>query len=297
LRKVKPGRVQGHKLGITQSLGVFAANGGFMNDGAASGVSLQPRRTLGFVCAGLLGGLFYVRLQGPFGWEWYQGALFLAPIGLRLFFFSARWSVFAGLVIGPIVAVIVDTAIMLYQDPGCCNLAGLGPPIILIISFPPALTGTLAAYLLGRFKLHHSIYFVPLTLSLFIAAGFPYIEKVEDAYLQTRTIPQVLKKIHAAEMAYSASRSDKGFACDGKQLPDIGKSDWGHVGGKTTNDLLIFRYYTVKLECRNNISPRSFRATAFSHSADYPDAPSFVIDPSGELRRLVETRHKDASRR
>ncbi len=241
------------------------------------------RQILGMLSGILLGGLLYFRLynSGPFGWEWYQAALFLSPIGLTAVFPRARLAALMGLMVGPLLAEIAHLVQSLYRDPGCCNLWPIGLVILFIFCVPTTLIGALTGNLLGRARFPQPYYFVLLALILLIAAASPYIKSVQQHRLQTVTIPRVMNRIYEAQVTHRARYG--AYACDGKELSGVEKLDWGHVGRKTVNDLLIFRYYTVRLECLNNASPPSFRVTAFSHEHEYSNVPTFLIDSSGKL--------------
>jgi hypothetical protein len=56
-------------------------------------------------------------------------------------------------------------------------------------------------------------------IALAIGGFLPHFERAGLHRLETQTIPQLQRRIHDAEMTYSASQPDRAFACDGRMPP------------------------------------------------------------------------------
>ncbi|HUS06018.1 MAG TPA: hypothetical protein VMZ52_06980 [Bryobacteraceae bacterium] len=250
-----------------------------------AGVGVSSTKLLA-IAGGLAVGVFlfflYYPLQGSSFWglQWYQSALLLAGIGVAGAFAAAwPWAVF-GLSTAGFVGAGVQTYLDISKDPRCCNIWPIGLVLWLILGFPaPWLGGAIVRGLRGA-RIPRFLYVAVLTGALVIGASLPRIQKAEYDRLETQSIPSLLKRIYAAEMAYRATRPDTTFACDGTQLPEVGKAGWSHTTGQTINNLLIVQDYSVSLDCPNYTSPHSFRVTAFSRTQR---GPTFSIDETGQL--------------
>lgn len=254
------------------------------------------------IASGLLaGGFLFLRFNfertSLFGWEWYQAAALLGGIGLAGVFPGSRLSAAVGLGLGPFLIASVQTCLEIFRDPTCCNLWPIGLVMVLFFGFPAPLIGVAIGRLLSRTRLPWFVYFVALAGSLLIGAALPDIENAQQRRLETEELPALMKRIYEAEMAYRARHPDKFFACDGTRLPGVGKLPWSKLDWSKpdpTKKMLIVKNYTVRLDCPNDISPRSFRVTAFPHNFADRDRPTFSIDETG---KLTVSEIKDSARR
>jgi len=247
-------------------------------------------KALAIVGGLLAGGFLFLRFNWEttylFGWEWYQAAALLGGIGLAGVFPGSRLSAAVGLGLGPFLIASVQTCLEIFRDPTCCNLWPIGLVMVLFFGFPAPLIGVAISRLLSRARLAKFVYLVALASSLLIGAALPNIENAQQRRLETEELPGLLRQIYEAEMAYSVGRPDKVFACDGTRLPGVGKLPWSKLNWskpEPTKKMLIVKNYTVRLDCPNDISPRSFRVTAFPHNFADRDRPTFSIDETGKL--------------
>jgi len=84
-------------------------------------------------------------------------------------------------------------------------------------------------------------------------------------------------------MIYSAGQSDGNFACDGTRLLGAaGKLGWDHGDSSTIKKYLRVEYYNIRLDCPNEINPRSFGITADSNNGSIR-APLLYMNETGKL--------------
>lgn len=246
-------------------------------------------RVLAFVSGLIVGGFLF----RSFGWDsntafsswgWYLLAVLLAGIGLSGIF-RAQWLIAGfGAALGP---VVYETAVLgqrLARDSTCCNLWPVSLVMVLSFSFPaPFLGGMIGALLMRWNQLPRPIIACALVAGLAIGALLPHFQEAQLHQLETQTVPQLLRQIHDAEMAYSASQPDGAFACDGRKLPSpAGKLAWNSALPPGSKAYFIVGEYSVSLECRNDVQPRGFQLRAVPSYASVR-ANRLSMDQSGVL--------------
>lgn len=228
---------------------------------------------------------FYWEGQGSIltSWGWYQLAAFLGGMGLSGAIPGAWLGIVASFGLAPFAVAIVQTALDIAKDPTCCNLWPIGLVMVLFFGLPAPLLGGVIGRLLRRIPRTRPIYFGMLVISLLIAAVLPEIQEMHRSHLETVLMPGLLQRIYRAEIGYKAQRSDGLFACEGRDLPDVGGFGWVKIGSDPTRRFLIVEYYTVKLECPASGGPETFQIIAFPHDSSHPRSPKFRIDAAGTL--------------
>jgi hypothetical protein len=212
-----------------------------------------------------------------YGWQWYQGAVVLAAIGLGGVFPEAWLSAAIALAIAPSLVFCYE---IVYLHPAE-SLWPVVLPLVFLLSFPAPLIGSSIAKLLLR-RLPGAVYLVVLTGALMIGVLLPNFENLWLRRVETVTVPRLLKQIYEAEMVYSARQPEGNFICDGTLLPGAaGKLGW-HPGDSSMITYLVVDFYRISLNCPNEINPRSFRLTADSNEGYIP-APRLSMDMNGNL--------------
>ncbi len=236
------------------------------------------------IAGGLLaGGFLYQRLVSDnsvdfSGWELYQGAALLGGIGLAGIFPEARLSAAIGLGIAPTLIVSVQVYLHPYN-----SMWPIALPMVFLLGFPAPLIGGGISRLLTRTKVHRIVYIVALTGALVIGAFWPSIQNAKRQKFETETVPRLLKQIYDAEIVYRAHQPDGNFACDGSLLPGAaGTMGWDHGEGSMIKKYLRVQYYTIRLDCSNEINPRSFGITASSNEGSI-HAPVLSMNETGKL--------------
>ena len=213
-----------------------------------------------------------------YGWQWYQGAVLLAAIGLAGVLPEAWLSAAIALGIAPSLVFCYE---IVYLHPAE-SMWPVVLPLLVLFSFPAPLIGSSLTKLLMRIRLPQAVYVVALTGALIIGAFLPNLQNLWLRRVETVTVPRLLKQIYEAEMTYSARQPEGNFICDGTLLPGAaGKLGW-HNGNSSINKYLVVDFYTISLDCPNEMNPRSFRLTADSNEGYIP-APRLSIDMNGKL--------------
>jgi hypothetical protein len=258
--------------------------------GLKSGERLVARtRFLAFAGGLIVGGFLFYR----FGWDdntafaawgWYLSASFLAGVGLAGVFPATWRSAAAGLALGPVLFETAVIAQHVARDSTCCNLWPIGLAAILFLSLPgPLLGGVIGVSLLRRKALPAVTFPSAIAIALVIGGLLPHFQQASLRRLEKQTVPQLLREIHDAEMAYSASQPNGLFACEGTALPGAaGRLAWypAHLSERTS--FFTVGEYSVTLECLNDAQPRGFRLRA---APSYPAvrADRLSMDQSGVL--------------
>jgi hypothetical protein len=155
-------------------------------------------------------------------------------------------------------------------------------PLVLLLSFPAPLIASSITKLLTHIRLPQAVYPFVLAGALIMGILLPNLQNLWLRGVESVTVPRLLKQIYEAEMIYSASHPEANFVCDGTLLPGAaGKLGWQH-GDSSMITYLVVDFYTIKLDCPNEISPRSFRLTADSNEGYIP-APHLSMDMNGKL--------------
>lgn len=224
----------------------------------------------------------YYRLLNDNLWGvgWYEAALLLIGLGFGGLFPAAWLNATLSTALAPCLVVGVQTCVEIFRDPTCCNLWPIGLVMWLFLGLPAPLVGGALGHLINRTWAPRLLYLISLVGGLGLGASLPLIRQNEYRRLETEEIPAILRRLYEAETSYSVKRADKGFACDGWQLPEAGKLGW-----KYRADFMVVQDYTIRLDCPDEASPHSFRITAFSRELTRT-RPSYLIDQTG---RLVET--------
>ena len=201
--------------------------------------------SIGLAVGGLLMLLYGWENRTNFlGWEWYQVSALLAGFGLTGLFPLATGSVTQGLVLGPVLLESVRTALDMARDSSCCNLWPIGLVLVFLFALPGPVLGRVIRRLLRPAQFPRGVFVAALIAGFLFGATAPGLERLRNHSIETEQVPQLLKQIHAAEMAYQSRQSNGSFACDGKLLPGAaGKLGWTHTAGTKLYNLLFVRYY------------------------------------------------------
>lgn len=213
-----------------------------------------------------------------YGWQWYQGAVVLAAIGLAGVFPEAWLSASIALGIAPTLVFCYE---IVYRHPAE-SLWPVVLPLVLLLSLPAPLIGGAVSKFLMRIRFSRVIFFVVLTGALIIGVLLPNLQDLWLRRVETVTVPTLLKQIYEAEMSYSARQPAGNFTCDGTLLPGAaGKLGWHH-GDSSMIAYLVVDFYTISLDCPSDVNPPSFRLTADSNEGYIP-APQLSMDMNGKL--------------
>jgi len=172
-------------------------------------------KLLGLVAGLLVGGFLFHQFGFDhhrfYGWQWYQGAVLLAAIGLAGVFPEAWLSAAIALGIAPSLVFCYE---IVYLHPAE-SMWPVVLPLLVLLSFPAPLIGSCMTKLLMCIRLPQAVYVVPLTGALIIGTFLPNLQNLWLRRVETVTVPRLLKQIYEAEMTYSARQPEGNFICDG----------------------------------------------------------------------------------
>ena len=168
-------------------------------------------KLLGLVAGLLVGGFLFHQFGFDhhrfYGWQWYQGAVLLAAIGLAGVFPEAGLSAAIALGIAPSLVFCYE---IVYLHPAE-SMWPVVLPLLVLLSFPAPFIGSCMTKLLMRTRLPQAVYVVPLTGGLIIGAFLPNLQNLWLREVETVTVPRLLKQIYEAEMTYSARQPEGNF--------------------------------------------------------------------------------------
>ena len=241
------------------------------------------KRLLAAASGLLVGGFLFHRFGFDshgllYGWQWYQGAVVLASVGLAGVFPEAWLSATIALGIAPTLVFCYE---IVYRHPAE-SMWPVVLPLLCLLSFPAPLIGAGVGKLFMRIRSPREVYFIVLTGALIIGILLPNLQDLCLRRVETVTVPSVLKQIYEAEMIYSARQPEGNVICDGSLLPgEAGKLAWHHADNSMITYLVV-DFYTISLACPNEINPRTFRLTADSNEG-HIRAPHLSMDMNGKL--------------
>jgi hypothetical protein len=212
------------------------------------------------------------------GWKLYQVPALLGGIGLAGLFDEAWLVAVIGLGLAPTLIVGIEV----FRHPAE-SMWPIALPMVFFLGFPAPLIGGGISGLLTLTKVHRMVSIVALTGALVIGALWPIIQNAKRQKLETETMPRLLKQIYDAEIVYRAQRPDGSFACDGSLLPGAaGTLGWEHGDGSMIKKYLRVQYYTISLDCSNEMNPRGFAITASSNEGSI-HVPVLSMNVTGKL--------------
>jgi hypothetical protein len=183
------------------------------------------------------------------GWKLYQVPALLGGIGLAGLFDEAWLVAVIGLGLAPTLIVGIEV----FRHPAE-SMWPIALPMVFFLGFPAPLIGGGISGLLTLTKVHRMV-----------------------------SMPRLLKQIYDAEIVYRAQRPEGSFACDGSLLPGAaGTLGWEHGDGSMIKKYLRVQYYTISLDCSNEMNPRGFAITASSNEGSI-HVPVLSMNVTGKL--------------
>ncbi len=255
-------------------------------------------RVLAIISGFVVGGFLFFQYSrllttNMWGLGWYEGALFLAGLGLAGSFRGAFLSVALSTAGAGFLYASIQTYGEISSNPYCCNLWPIALMVWLFVGFPAPLIGGAIGYGLSCTRAPRLLFLLPVAAALGIGACLPLIRQADYRRLEIEEISTMLKRMSAAEISFSAGRADRAFTCDGGQLQDLWQPRTVRIlrwnpdtfTNSSNSSVAYFTFvepYTVRLECPNEASPHHFRIMAFSRRLKQP-GPTFSIDETGKL--------------
>ena len=195
----------------------------------------------GLVAGGLLSWCYRQVHASPFGysghsfWGWpaYEAALVCAGMGLAGLWGSEWRRAALSLALGGIATELVPDVWRELNAPFHDTVPPMffavvlfEVPVLAAMNLPAALAGAAVGRRVSGTKAASVLSAALLIAASGLALSLPIVDGRIRHRLETEELPALLRRIHQAEMSYSASISTKAFTCQPPQLPAVGNLGW-----------------------------------------------------------------------